>query len=683
MDDDRAGLLSSARTSYEAGNLDKAESAAADALQSCLNRDDLSGAAGAFDILGSVDRERGDYNSALERFMKSLELSRSATDRVREATALNQIGEVLADAGESRGALEYFIQASELLNDQGGTGVPSAETGVTVMLRIGRTLLDLDETENAAGYLELALEGAERIESRTSQARASAALAVVQRRRGDYSAARLLIGRAMDAARDGGALSLAEILLESATVHLETGDHNAAFVDLEEAERAARKAGSKPRLAEIFRLRSLVDEQTGKTAEAFSDFKRFYEASESISDERVARLVQSAEIRGQLESARREAEAYRQRNVELREHRNELELTNARLLAVAEIGHELASTLDSEQVAFTVYERLVSLIDVTDFSLALYDPERKELHFRLIIKDGKRREPFYLPADSTASPAAWVFAHGEPLRLDDTEKDNERFGKLRYTPSMASIMFVPLFRDREAIGAMGVHSPRAGVYGEEDVKLLSALAAFVVVALENSRVHEELARLNEALKAEKAELERMTKKISHIANHDGLTGLPNRLLLSELLDAAITRATRMKKMIAVMFLDLDDFKPVNDKFGHMAGDIALVVLSERLKRALRASDTVARVGGDEFVVLASDLENPSTAATVAEKLITACRRPIDIQGNECNVGVSVGIALFPNDGLDADALLKKSDEALYWVKRSGKNRAAFYGQVES
>jgi diguanylate cyclase (GGDEF)-like protein len=683
MDVDRAGLLSSARASYEAGNLDAAEAAAAEALEACLARDDLSSAADAFELLGSVDRERGNYNSALERYLKSLELARSAADRAKEAVALNQIGEVLSEAGERREALGYFIQASELLNDQGGSGIPSAETGVTVMLRIGRTLLDLDESENAAGYLELALEGAERTGSRTSLARACAALAVVERRRGDHASARLLIDRALETARDGGPLTLAEIVLESAALRLDAGDHGAVLADLEEAERAAGKGGSKPKLAEIFRLRSIVHERTGSAAEALSDFKRFREIEESISGERVARLVQSAEVRGQLESARREAEIYRQRYVELKEHRNELELTNARLLAVAEIGREVASSLDSDEVAFTIYERLVSLIDVTDFSLALHEPDTDRLHFRLLIKDGERKEPFFLPVGTPGSPAAWVFAHGEPLRLDDTEKEHEHFDNMRYTPSTASIMFVPLFHDRKVIGAMGVHSPRAGVYGEEDEKLLSALAAFVAVALENSRVHEELARLNEALRAEKAELERMTKKISHIANHDGLTGLPNRLLLSELLDAAISRSTRSKKTIAVMFLDLDDFKPINDKYGHMSGDIALVVLSERIKRALRASDTVARVGGDEFVVLAADLDDPRTAATVAEKLVAACRRPIDIQGNECRVGASVGIALFPNDGLSAEELLKRSDEALYRVKRSGKNRYAFYGELRA
>lgn len=686
MGADSSELLISARTNYESGNLQEAESAAAEALESFLSRDDLSGASGAFDLLGTVDRERGDYNRALERFMKSLELARSVSDRAMEAVALNQIGEVLADSGESREALSYFIQASELLNVRDGAAVPSAETGVAVLLRIGRTLLDLGETENAAGYLELALEGAESLQCRSSQARACSALAVVEQRRGNLATARDLIARALETARDGGgSLSFTEILLESANLYLDSGDYAAALADLTEAERTAQKAGSKPKLAEVYRLRSIVDEKTGKISDALSDFKQFYETEEAISGERVARLVQSAEVRSQLESARREAEMYRLRNVELKEHREELELTNARLRAVAEIGRDVASSLDSEQVAVTVYERLLSLLDVTDFSLSLFDPSKNELHFRLIIGKGERKPPFSIPADSTDSPAAWVFAHGEPLRLDNAEKEYGRdihFGKLRYAPHMASIMFVPLFQDRSVIGVMGVHSPRIGVYTDEDVKLLSALAAFVAVALENSRIHEELSRLNEALKAEKVELERMTKKISHIANHDGLTGLPNRLLLSELLDAAIARAMRSKKTIAVMFLDLDDFKPINDKYGHLAGDIALVVLSERLKRALRASDTVARVGGDEFIVLAADIDDPRTAATVAEKLIAACRRSIDIQGAECRVGVSIGIALFPNDGLNSEELLRKSDEALYRVKRSGKNQYAFYGKVD-
>ncbi|MFA6505695.1 MAG: GGDEF domain-containing protein [Treponemataceae bacterium] len=678
MNADDSDLLAFARSRYQSGDLDEAEAAATEALETFLGQDELSNASRAFDLLGSVNRVRGEYDKALERYMKSLELARSVHDLDREAAALNDIGEVLTDSGEQREALSYFMRASELLNECKESSGRTDEISVIVLLRIGQTLLELGETENAAGYLELALDAADRASYPEVQARACATLAVVEKRRKNREKARALLDRALKTASGAnGTLWLIEIMLQSADLYIDGEEYDKALSELAEAAGTALKAGARRKLAEAYRLRSLIHEKTGNIAESLADYKRFHEMEDAISGERVARLVQSAEVHNQLESARQEAEIYRLRNVELKERRHELELTNARLRAVAEIGREVASSLDTGFIASTVFDSLTSLIDVSDFCLAVLDSTKESLDFSLAIENKQRIAPFSIPVTGSGCLASQVITRGEPLLLSDVSAIKFCFGK-----NTASAMYVPLFLDRLVIGVIGVQSPRSGAYSEEDLKLLSALASFVAVALENSRIHEELGRVNAALQAEKAALESLTRKVSHIANHDGLTGLPNRLLLSELLDSAITRAVRSKKSIAVMYLDLDNFKPINDAYGHMAGDLALVVISQRLKRSLRASDTVARVGGDEFVAIAADLDDPQTATTVAEKLVAVCRRPIDVQGHECRVGVSIGISLFPKDGRIAEELLRKSDESLYRVKRSGKNGFLYYGSDE-
>lgn len=674
MNAEDSDLLGFARSRYLSGDLGEAEASATEALEAFLGQDELSGASRAFALLGSINRERGEYNKALERYMKSLELARTAGDADREAAALNDIGEVLTDSGERREALSYFMRASDLLSVRKDSPPLADETGVTVLLRIGQTLLELGETENAAGYLELALDAAEGASIPEIRARALASLATVENRRGNRLKARELIVGAIETAGNAkGMLWIIEIMLQSADLHIEGGEYGKALIDVDEAERTALKAGARRKLAEAYRLRSLIREKTGDASAALADYKLFHEAEDSISGERVARLVQSAEVRNQLESARQEAEIYRLRNVELKERRKELELTNARLRAVAEIGREVTSSLDAGLIASTVYESLTTLIDISDFYLAVLDAAGESLEFRLAIENKRRVSAFSRLIKEPDCLASRVLSSGEPLILECDSGMRVGTGERN-----GSAMYVPLFLDRKAIGVIGVQCPRCGAYSEEDLKLLSALASFVAVALENSRIHEELGRVNAALQAEKAALETLTRKVSHIANHDGLTGLPNRLLLSELLDSAISRAQRAKKAIAVMYLDLDNFKPINDAYGHMAGDIALVVISQRLKRSLRASDTVARVGGDEFVAIAADLDDPQTATKVAEKLVAACRRPIDVQGHECRVGVSIGIALFPNNGQTAEELLKKSDEALYRVKKSGKNGFSYY-----
>jgi diguanylate cyclase (GGDEF)-like protein/PAS domain S-box-containing protein len=163
------------------------------------------------------------------------------------------------------------------------------------------------------------------------------------------------------------------------------------------------------------------------------------------------------------------------------------------------------------------------------------------------------------------------------------------------------------------------------------------------------------------------------KLIHYQAYHDLLTGLPNRALFMDRLSTAIAVARRAKDKLAVMFLDLDRFKIVNDNLGHDIGDILLKQVAERLSSCLRESDTLARLGGDEFIVLLPHLQNGEGAQSVALKIVNAVKRPFDVENHELYITASVGIALYPDDGLDADTLIKNADIAMYHTKDQGKN----------
>lgn len=163
--------------------------------------------------------------------------------------------------------------------------------------------------------------------------------------------------------------------------------------------------------------------------------------------------------------------------------------------------------------------------------------------------------------------------------------------------------------------------------------------------------------------------------------HDALTGLSNRVLLKNRGEQEIFRAQRSKRSFAVLYLDLDRFKHINDSDGHAYGDQALVEVSQRLAALLRKSDTLARVGGDEFVALIADLNTPQEAEAVAHKLIAALSDPIKIENKQFDVGASVGISLFPHDGEDFDELVKFADQAMYQAKDRGGNTAHRYAYV--
>lgn len=167
-------------------------------------------------------------------------------------------------------------------------------------------------------------------------------------------------------------------------------------------------------------------------------------------------------------------------------------------------------------------------------------------------------------------------------------------------------------------------------------------------------------------------------RIERLAYHDPLTGLPNRSLLMDRLGQALAQAQRHQGLLALLFLDLDRFKNVNDTLGHLLGDRLLCQVAERLRTALRECDTIARLGGDEFVVLLTDVQDVADAAHVADKLLAALAAPFVLGERELHINASLGVSLYPRDGQDADALLKYADTALYKAKEGGRNAYRFF-----
>jgi diguanylate cyclase (GGDEF)-like protein len=171
---------------------------------------------------------------------------------------------------------------------------------------------------------------------------------------------------------------------------------------------------------------------------------------------------------------------------------------------------------------------------------------------------------------------------------------------------------------------------------------------------------------------------RSEAEIVYRANYDALTGLPNRNLLSERLGQAIKQARRESSSVAVMFVDLDFFKQVNDTLGHAIGDRLLQSVAERMRLCVRETDTIARLGGDEFVVLLADIESSAAAGVVAEKIISEMVTPFKLDGHEIHIGASIGITLFPDDGTDVETLFRNADLAMYRAKNAGRNNAQFF-----
>ncbi len=171
---------------------------------------------------------------------------------------------------------------------------------------------------------------------------------------------------------------------------------------------------------------------------------------------------------------------------------------------------------------------------------------------------------------------------------------------------------------------------------------------------------------------------KIEERLSYLANYDALTQLPNRVLLMDRLNQALSRAPWRGRILAVLFCDLDRFKIINDTLGHNIGDHLLKVAAARLTGCVRTGDTVARLGGDEFVIILNDVANTDDITPVAHKILEAFATPFELNNEELFVGTSIGIAIYPNDGQDADTLIKNADTAMYRVKAQGKNAYQLY-----
>ncbi len=183
-------------------------------------------------------------------------------------------------------------------------------------------------------------------------------------------------------------------------------------------------------------------------------------------------------------------------------------------------------------------------------------------------------------------------------------------------------------------------------------------------------IADDLGRWLELIEAEQA--------IKHSASHDELTGLPNRRLLQDRITQVLSQCIRNHTQIAVLFIDLDNFKNINDSLGHVMGDLLLKEVAARLTSCIRAEDTVARQGGDEFIVILCDIHDAQSASFVAQKILDILVSPFHINEKEMRIGCSIGIALFPDDGINADELLKNSDTAMYHAKECGRNNYQFF-----
>ena len=215
---------------------------------------------------------------------------------------------------------------------------------------------------------------------------------------------------------------------------------------------------------------------------------------------------------------------------------------------------------------------------------------------------------------------------------------------------------------------MGTHTLAATI----GITTITILAITIGVSALDAHSAAQTARIADSLQS-------ANEQLRNLALHDALTRLPNRMLLEDRMAQALSRAERSRESFALMFVDLDNFKPVNDKHGHRIGDDLLKEVAKRLTGSVRKSDTVARTGGDEFVIVLHELEGAADAAMVGRKILDELSRTFFIEGQELDISCSIGISVYPENGKTVARLMANADAAMYHAKRTGRNRYRFFG----
>lgn len=308
---------------------------------------------------------------------------------------------------------------------------------------------------------------------------------------------------------------------------------------------------------------------------------------------------------------------------------------------------------------------------------------RKQAEDALAERDAQLREQYslyqaMLEAQSVAGIGLFILANGKIVFANPAAAQITGYG-VDELKELAHFNLIPHPDDRERV----MHNHLRRLRGEEfdnryDIGILTKNNQRREVEIAVSTISGDSGTQVLVVMVDITARKNTEQEIQHLALHDPLTGLSNRTLLFDRLDGAITAARRRSTSFALFFLDLDNFKPINDDLGHDAGDFVLKIIAQRLQGSVRESDTVARVGGDEFILVLQEVHGRQDALSVAEKTIAALSKPISIGEQQCAVGATLGIALYPEHGDDADTLIRHADAAMYAAKRLGKNRSQIW-----
>lgn len=324
--------------------------------------------------------------------------------------------------------------------------------------------------------------------------------------------------------------------------------------------------------------------------------------------------------------------------------------SNETLLAIVRAQSEIAKLgLDLGGVMSFVAERVQQLTRADGAVVEL--AEGDEMVYR--ASSGIAGKLLGLRLQRNGSLSGLCVETGDILRCEDSEADPRVDREACRRVGLRSMVVTPLKHLDTTVGVLKVVGAAQSAFADRDIATLELMSELIAAAMFHAARYE-------------------TSELYLMATRDALTGLPNRALFYDRLRQAIQLAQRSSATLGILNLDLDDLKPINDRYGHRAGDAAIREAAERMHRAARRSDTVARVGGDEFAIILPDITSKADADQLGARIVEEMRAPFEFEGRALDLDISVGAAVLPDDGVEMTALIERADQAMYAAKRSRK-----------
>lgn len=615
------------------------------------------------------------YADALQHFFMAQDYALKLNNLDRLTAAYINIGVVYEKTGDYKRAQIYLKRGNDAVEVTG-----NKQHKGSISLALGTLYSNTGELDTALAYLQNALEAFEEIQV-VDLPEVLNKMASIYIHKKDLISAEQYVSTALAYAEENNLInSKLESLYLLGTIYkgrkIKTEAVDYFLSSLHQAEEKGNSHYILLNAKALFE----IHHEIGENDLAVEYAKILWNEKTKSAQDSMSQSISDLRINRKLEQAERERDLLKRRS-------RELEESYQTIHTLQEIGHQIVSIIDLDLIIKQLYQSISQLMLIHTLQIAIFDEDRDELIIKYGIENNEPVKKYIFPLSSTNSLISLcartrkttVIHYGVEEILSyfpEYQSTSHVFEDISYN----SHIILPLEARGGLVGVLTVKAKSSDAYHIREIDILKTIGSFVSVALANQNIMNKYRIANSNLMQKQAhlkkaltDLEKTKNKIEKMATFDNLTGLPNRYLFFERIDEILSLAKRQQRHFGLCFIDLDNFKTINDTYGHIVGDEALKTLSASAAGVLRKSDLLARIGGDEFIAVFDHIKDISDLPIIAEKLIKTLSQPLSIQNCALKTGASIGISIFPTDGEDILQLIEKADIALYHAKKRGKS----------